>query len=630
MSIPVTSGGKAFVYLGRGDTLASSPVGALRSGQAGATNGLGVAFAGDINDDGYSDVVSGAPNWDGGEGAIFLAYGGPCGLDCPPFFELGQREGGQAGMNFGWTVSSAGDVNGDGYADVIAGAPLRDNDFFPCPIFQVCTRADAGSALLYLGGPGGLSFSPSWAATGGNSATAQFGYSVANAGDVNGDGFGDVIVGAPYQDVNGTDSGRAFLYLGSAAGLSPGPSWIQTGAGANARFGIDVAGAGDVNADGFSDVIIGAIGQGANGAAYVYLGRPTTPTFPQGLGNTPIRTLVGIQADTSFGITVATAGDVNRDGFADVVVGAPEFDDEPGFGPQIGAVFVYHGAPGGPPASASTSIFGGFPTNFPNRFGNGVAGAGDVNGDGFDDLIVGDQWSEGAAGFAQGRAEIFHGSSTGVATTSSRSFQDCPHSFCDFGRDVAGQGDVNGDGFNDVLIAAYGNTSTFVNEGAVFLHLGNEGRSRPVRPRQSLAFGGAPRAILGITPDNFDVSADRRTPAGRGRVELEVEVKPLGQDFDGTGLLKTGMVDSTFEPRAVVSRLFNNPGDKFHWRARLRSLSPLFGRSRWISLPENGARELDIRVVPEPGIGVALAMGIGGLAALGRVRRSIRPKTEFR
>ena len=629
--------GQAFVYPGRGDTLKATSSLTMRNGQADSSLGLGVAFAGDINHDGFTDIIGGAPNYEdspaqSGEGRIFVEYGGRCEPDCTsPFSEFifpGQREGNQAGAQLGWSVSAAGDVNGDGFADVIAGAPTFDTEVF-CGRFCFTTVPNVGLVQLYLGSASGLGFSPALNLLGpaplfgSPQQDAQFGYSVANAGDVNGDGFGDVIVAAPYYDAAaGADEGRVFLYLGSAAGLSSSPSWFKSGGQANARLGIDVAGAGDVNGDGFSDVIIGADGYGATGAAFVYLGRPTNASFPQGLSNTPIRTLIGVRAGSSFGLTVATAGDLNRDGFADVVVGAPTFLDDPDFGPQIGMVTTYHGAPGGPLATPSSNIYGPY-TNpgSQNRFGNGVAGAGDVNGDGYGDLIVGDQWFEGPAGFAQGSAYIFHGSPSGIpSSVANRTFQDCPTDFCDFGRDVAGAGDLNGDGISDVLIAAYGYTGAVSREGGIFLHLGNEGRGRSMEVLQTLGFNGAPQAILGATANNFDAVMNLKSPAGRTRAEFELEVKSIGQDFDGQGTLKSVLLDNSLNGRTSLTVL-GIPGSVYQWRARVRSASPLFGRSRWISLPENAPREMDIRVLPEPGVAAALVAGIGALVGLGRRRR---------
>src|SRR5207249_180283 len=145
--------------------------------------------------------------------------------------------------HFATSVATAGDVNGDGYSDVIVGAPLYDNG-----------QTDEGRVFVFLGSASGLATSAAWTAES-NQASAQFGASVAAAGDVNGDGFGDVMIGAPFFDNGQADEGRVFLYLGSASGLATSPAWTAESNQANAQFGTSVATAGDVNGDGRADVI---------------------------------------------------------------------------------------------------------------------------------------------------------------------------------------------------------------------------------------------------------------------------------------------------------------------------------------------------------------------------------------
>jgi FG-GAP repeat. len=195
-------------------------------------------------------------------------------------------ESNQANAQFGWSVASAGDVNGDGFSDVIVGAPNFDNG-----------ENDEGAAFVYHGSTSGLSTTPDWAAES-DQVSAQFGYSVASAGDVNGDGFSDVIVGARLFDNGETDEGAAFVYHGSFFGLSPTPDWTAESNQANAEFGISVASAGDVNGDGFSDVIVGAPnfdnGETDEGAAFVYHGSAS------GLSTTPNWTAESNQAMQSL------------------------------------------------------------------------------------------------------------------------------------------------------------------------------------------------------------------------------------------------------------------------------------------------------------------------------------------
>ena len=175
-----------------------------------------------------------------------------------------------------------------------------------------------------------LATNPNWTAES-NQGGARFGHSVATAGDVNGDHYSDVIVGAPEYDNGQGDEGRAYVYHGSAAGLSLTANWTAECNHGGARFGHSVATAGDVNGDGYSDVIVGADGYGTDdGKAYVYYG------FATGLSSTEGWTAVG-HGGSSLGHSVATAGDVNWDGYSDVIVGAP----------NEGRAYVYRGQGGG-------------------------------------------------------------------------------------------------------------------------------------------------------------------------------------------------------------------------------------------------------------------------------------------
>jgi len=163
------------------------------------------------------------------------------------------------------------------------------------------------SAFLVAAGwtPVSASLTPSWI-TEGNRVGAFYGHSVASAGDVNGDGYGDVIVGA-YTHLNSSNSlGRAYVYYGSAGGLSTSPAWIAEAPAPNLGFGYSVAGAGDVNGDGYDDVVIGRYHNSLyQGQAWLYLGSPS------GLGTSAAWTVL----DTpGYGAIVASAGDVNGDG----------------------------------------------------------------------------------------------------------------------------------------------------------------------------------------------------------------------------------------------------------------------------------------------------------------------------
>ena len=197
---------------------------------------------------------------------------------------------------------------------------------------------------MYQGGPGGLATAPTTTLTG-PAGSWYFGYSVATAGDVNGDGYADVLVGAR---IDGDTSGQALLYLGGASGLATPAATTLTGEEQDSYFGESVAPAGDVNGDGYADVVVGAWGYASQtGRAYVYLGGAS------GLATPAATTLTGVAAGDRFGYSVAPAGDVNGDGYADVVVGAW------GDSSNTGRAYVYLGGASGLATTAATTLTGG-------------------------------------------------------------------------------------------------------------------------------------------------------------------------------------------------------------------------------------------------------------------------------
>jgi hypothetical protein len=218
------------------------------------------------------------------------------------------QESNQASAFFGYSVSTAGDVNGDGYSDVIVGAYSFDNG-----------QSNEGRAFVFHGSSSGVSTTTTWSAESDN-ASASFGYSVSTAGDVNGDGYSDVLVGA-YNYTNGqTEEGRAYVFHGSSSGLSTTADWTRESNVASAYFGNAVSTAGDVNGDGYSDIIVGAYGytngQNKEGRAYVFHGSSS------GLSTTANWTVESNLALAAFGTSVSGAGDVNSDGYADAIVGS--------------------------------------------------------------------------------------------------------------------------------------------------------------------------------------------------------------------------------------------------------------------------------------------------------------------
>jgi hypothetical protein len=446
-----TDEGAAFVYHGSAAGILSSAATQVESNQAAAEMGVGVSSAGDVNGDGYSDVIVGVYKFDNGqtdEGAAFVYHGSASGISTTPAVQL---ESNQASAEMGLSVSSAGDVNGDGYSDVIVGAYLFDNG-----------QNNEGVAFVYHGSASGISTTTA-AQVESNQAFARMGHSVSSAGDVNGDGYSDVIVGAHFFDNGQTDEGAAFVYHGSASGILTSPAAQVESNQAMAAMGHSVSSAGDVNGDGYSDVIVGAHlfdnGQTNEGVAFVYHGSPS------GILTSPAALLEGNQAGAEMAGSVNSAGDVNGDGYSDVIVGAWRFTN--GHTAE-GAAFVYHGSASG----ISTALAAQVESNQAGAWmGISVNNAGDVNGDGYSDVIVGAyRFDNGQAD--EGVAFVYHGSASGISTTPAVQLESNQVS-AEMGWSVSSAGDVNGDGYSDVIVGAYLFDNGQTDEGAAFVYHGS-------------------------------------------------------------------------------------------------------------------------------------------------------------
>jgi hypothetical protein len=389
--------------------------------------GYYLAPAGDVNGDGYSDVLVSVYNnvfgvSKDGRVQLFLGTGNGIGSAAAWTSE------GKGGTNYGESIGSAGDVNGDGYFDVVVGAPRFSNG-----------EENEGAVFVYYGSPSGLDTNPSWIMEG-NQANAFFGASVSTAGDVNKDGYADVVVGASYYDDGETNEGKIFVYLGSASGLAKAPYFTAQSDQVNAFFGKSVSSAGDVNHDGFGDIVVGAPGydhgQTNEGRAYLYLG-----TYG-GMTQAPAWTGESNQADASFGNSVACAGDLNGDGFSDVVVGANRFDDKMS---NVGKLYVYMGSANGFSLYPDWTMTG---NQIDGNLGISVNAAGDINGDGYGELIAG-AYSNNVQD-PVGNVFIYYGSRTGVSTNSIiLNKQNYPG--VNLGLSVATAGDINGDGYADIM-----------------------------------------------------------------------------------------------------------------------------------------------------------------------------------
>ncbi len=364
---PVTAGGD----LARADARLLGP-------GAGADTGYAVSGAGDVNRDGLADIlVGGWRNDTGGTGAgaAFLLYGpvsGDLSLDLADASFVGEEEEDAAG----YAVSGAGDVDGDGFADVLVGAPDQIGN------------ADPGVVYL-LRGPlaGDLDLGLADARFDGEQRDDLAGSAVAGAGDVDGDGFDDVLVGASHHDGGGPSAGAAYLLCGPLDAdrrLSLADARLL-GEEPGDLAGYAVAGAGDVDGDGAADLLVGAPqsddGGVSAGAAYLLYG-PVEGDLDLSLADARLR---GGEAGAFAGYDVSGAGDVDGDGFDDVLVGVAEDDSG---GPDAGAACLLYGPVGaGLDLALADARFEG--EDAEDHAGKSVSGAGDVDGDGFADLLVG-------------------------------------------------------------------------------------------------------------------------------------------------------------------------------------------------------------------------------------------------
>ena len=486
------------------DPLISAPAWTAIGENVGDQFGYSVATAGDVNGDGYADLAIGAPNYPqmSGPGKVYVFHGSPAGLGTTPAWTA---TGETTGSDFGYSVATAGDVNGDGYADLVVGA-WGYGDY-------------RGRVYVYHGSPAGLGAAPAWTATGENGGSYTtghwFGYAVTTAGDVNGDGYADLLVSALGYD---GFRGRVYVYLGSPAGLDVAPAWTAIGENDGGWldgdwFGYAVATAGDVNGDGRADIAISTSQYDSyRGKAYVYYSSAT------GLGATPAFTATGENSNDSFGSSVATAGDVNGDGYADLVIGAHYYATR-------GKAYVYYGSPAGLGQSDREPDWSAVGENSSDYFGDSVATAGDINSDGYADLVVGAQYNDNG-GLSAGKAYVYHGSSDGLGATPAWSAVGEYGEY--FGSSVAAAGDINGDGYADLVVGAPHFDAGEVGRGKVYVYQGTVWGLNPAfdwtagGENAHDAFGFAVSAAGDVNGDNYAdlIIGAYGYDSGRGRAYL--------------------------------------------------------------------------------------------------------------
>jgi len=382
-----------------------------------------MAGAGDVNGDGYDDVL--IVEWYG----IRLYHGSATGLGTSPAWTA------PAGMSLRSDVAGIGDINGDGYDDIMIPGAYQNGGTIEYRVF------------LFQGSANGLSEVPNWSVKSDDGYHPTFGESIAGAGDVNSDGYDDVIIAEPSY----SGGGIVLAYYGSPLGLSIVPDWIASAGPRDVHFGSSIASAGDVNGDNYDDVIIGSRGYSGEiwereGAVYIYYGSLT------GLKNQYAWTAKGNYFRANLGASVSGLGDINNDGYDDVVAGLPSDLLHP---VDAGRAYIFLGSANGMAVTPAwnenlDSLPGGTRCADVCRYGEPVAGVGDINGDGYVDMIVGASGYvvfDIRAGF--GTVLVYYGTATGISRTPTFIPGDSISNH--FGYHAAAAGDVNGDGLNDIM-----------------------------------------------------------------------------------------------------------------------------------------------------------------------------------
>jgi len=391
-------------------------------------SGGSVSGAGDINEDGIDDLIIGTS----GAGETYIVFGQNGSFDAS--VNLSQLDGNNGfvlngidrGDRSGGSVSGAGDINGDGIDDLIMGARVADPGSY------------AGKTYIVFGKEGGFHASVDPSQLDGSNGFVingidvgdRSGDSVSSAGDINGDGIDDVIIGAKYADPNGNGfsyTGETYIVFGRSKGfdasvdlsqLDGDNGFIIKGIDADDFSGYSVSNAGDINGDGIDDVIIGAPyadpnGNSSAGETYIVFGNSggfdATLNLSQLDGSNGF-VLNGIDANDGSGGSVSGAGDINGDGIDDLIIGARGADPNGNLG--AGETYVVFGQNSGFDAYFNLSQLNGsngFTINGIDGLGSSVSGAGDINGDGIDDLILGSPGADPNGNRAAGKTYVVFG-----------------------------------------------------------------------------------------------------------------------------------------------------------------------------------------------------------------------------